>query len=133
MVVLATSGAGAGTGRPLGGGFGWGGQSGIRRTISLLGAVKRTRRALRIAALRARRMSSARRKSTMLRPGVDDFYEGGPNGLLVVDEGDGVRGRGADAADHALVEVAELLSAESRGSFDCARWFALLAIGLCSG
>jgi hypothetical protein len=51
--------------------------------------------------------------------GVDDFHEGGLDGLLVLDEGDGVEagvGRSGDAAHHALMEIAELLSAESRGA-----------------
>jgi hypothetical protein len=51
--------------------------------------------------------------------GVDDFHERGLDGLLVFDEGDGMEagvGRGLDAAHHALVEVAELLSAKSRGA-----------------
>jgi hypothetical protein len=50
---------------------------------------------------------------------VDDFHEGGLDGLLVLDEGDGMEAglRGSfDAAEHALVEVAELLSAERRGA-----------------
>jgi hypothetical protein len=45
---------------------------------------------------------------------VDDFHERHLDGLLVLDEGDGVQARlrwSSDAADHALVEVAELLSA----------------------
>ena len=48
--------------------------------------------------------------------GVDDFHERGLNGLLALDLGDGMKagfGRGGDAAHHALVEVAELLSAKS--------------------
>ena len=51
--------------------------------------------------------------------GVDDFHERGLDGLLVFDEGDGVQagiGRGWNAAHHALVEVAELRFAESRGA-----------------
>src|ERR1035437_6824526 len=50
---------------------------------------------------------------------VDDFHERGLDGLLVLDEFDGVKAgvtRGGDAAHHALVEVAELLSAESGGA-----------------
>jgi hypothetical protein len=50
---------------------------------------------------------------------VDDFHERSLDGLLVLDEGDGVKAgvrRGGDAARHALVEVAELLSAESGGA-----------------
>ena len=50
--------------------------------------------------------------------GVDDFHERGLDGLLVLDESDGVEagvGWHLDAAHHALVKVAELLSAE-RGS-----------------
>jgi hypothetical protein len=48
--------------------------------------------------------------------GVDDFHEGGLDGLLVLDEGDGMEtgvGRSGHAANHALMEVAELLSAKS--------------------
>jgi hypothetical protein len=48
--------------------------------------------------------------------GVDDFHEGDLDGLLALDLGDGMEtgvGRSADATDHALVEVAELLSAKS--------------------
>jgi hypothetical protein len=46
--------------------------------------------------------------------GVDDFHKRDLEGLLVLDEGDGVQARlrrSTDATDHALVEVAELLSA----------------------
>jgi hypothetical protein len=46
--------------------------------------------------------------------GVDDFHQSDLEGLLVLDESDGVQARlrwSTDAADHALVEVAELLSA----------------------
>jgi hypothetical protein len=53
--------------------------------------------------------------------GVDGFHEGGLDGLLVLEEGDSVdaRGRVTDGAEHALVEVAELLSAKSgRGTTD---------------
>jgi hypothetical protein len=50
------------------------------------------------------------------RERVDDFHERGLERLFVFDEGDrmeaGLRGC-ADAADHALMEVAELLSAKS--------------------
>jgi len=49
--------------------------------------------------------------------GVDDLHEGDLDGGLVLEEG-GVTDAGvgnADGAEHALVEVAELLSAESRG------------------
>ena len=48
--------------------------------------------------------------------GVDDFHERGLDGLLALDEGDGMKagiGRRGDTAHHALVEVAELLSAKS--------------------
>jgi len=48
--------------------------------------------------------------------GVDDFHEGGLDGFLVLEEGgvvDARLGRAFDGAEHALVEVAELLSAES--------------------
>jgi hypothetical protein len=50
--------------------------------------------------------------------GVDDFHERGLNGFVVLKEGDVVeaRVRSFDGANHALVEVAELLSAESRGA-----------------
>jgi len=51
--------------------------------------------------------------------GVDDFHERGLDGLLVLDESDGVEAGVRwylDAAHHALVEVAELLSAESGGA-----------------
>jgi hypothetical protein len=48
--------------------------------------------------------------------GVDDFHERGLDGLLVFDERDGMEAsfrRSLDAAQHALMEVAELLSAQS--------------------
>jgi len=51
--------------------------------------------------------------------GVDDFHEGGLDAFFVLDEGDGVKagfGRGADTADHALMEVAEDFAAESGGA-----------------
>jgi hypothetical protein len=51
--------------------------------------------------------------------GVEDFHEGGLDGLLVFDEGDGVNagvGRDLDAAHHALMKVAELLSVKSGGA-----------------
>ena len=51
--------------------------------------------------------------------GVNDFHERGLDGLLIFDQGDGVNaglGRNLHAAHHALVEVAELLSAESGGA-----------------
>ena len=51
--------------------------------------------------------------------GVDDFHEGGLDGRLVLDEGDGMKagvGRSGNAAHHALMEIAELLSAESGGA-----------------
>ena len=50
--------------------------------------------------------------------GVDDLDEGGLDGFLVFEEG-GVMDAGVrafDGAEHALVEVAELLSAESGGA-----------------
>jgi hypothetical protein len=50
--------------------------------------------------------------------GVDGFHEGDLDGLFVLEEG-GVADAGggvADGAKHALVEVAELLSAESGGA-----------------
>jgi len=46
--------------------------------------------------------------------GVDDFHERGLDGFLVLDHGDGMKagvGWSAYSAQHALVEVAELLSA----------------------
>ena len=65
-------------------------------------------------------MRSARLKSMVLSDeGIDDFHEGSLDGLLVLDEGDGVEtgaGRSGDAAHHALVEVTELLSAKSGGA-----------------
>jgi hypothetical protein len=45
-----------------------------------------------------------------------DFHQGSLDGFLILDEGDGVKAsvrRGGDAAHHALVEVAEPLSAQS--------------------
>jgi hypothetical protein len=51
--------------------------------------------------------------------GVDDFHQRSLDGFLTFDESDGVKagvGRGGDAAHHALVKVAELLSAESGGA-----------------
>jgi hypothetical protein len=49
---------------------------------------------------------------------VDDFHEGGLDGFGVLEEGGVVDTGGGDAngAEHALVEVAELLSAESGGA-----------------
>src|SRR5271169_601077 len=50
--------------------------------------------------------------------GVDDFDEGGLDGFLVFEEGGVMNARGGrafDGAEHALVEVAELLPAESGG------------------
>jgi len=47
--------------------------------------------------------------------GVDGFHERGLDAFLVFDEGHGMdarSGRGGDAVDHALVEVAETLAAE---------------------
>jgi len=52
------------------------------------------------------------------KQGVDDLDEGGLDGLLVFEEG-GVMDAGVgafDGAEHALVEIAELLSAESGGA-----------------
>jgi hypothetical protein len=50
--------------------------------------------------------------------GVDGFHEGGLDGLFVLEEGGVVDARGGitDGAKHALVEVAELFSAESGGA-----------------
>ena len=48
--------------------------------------------------------------------GVDDFHERSLDGLCALDESDGVKagfGWGGDVAHHALVEVTELLSANS--------------------
>ena len=48
---------------------------------------------------------------------VDDFHQRGLNGLFALELSDGMKTRArrsANAANHALVEVAELLSAESR-------------------
>jgi hypothetical protein len=51
--------------------------------------------------------------------GVDDLDEGGLDGFLVLEEGgvvDAGGGRTFNGAEHALMEVAELLSAESGGA-----------------
>jgi hypothetical protein len=51
--------------------------------------------------------------------GVDDLDEGGLDGFLVFEKGgvmDARGGRAGDGTEHALVEVAELLSAESGGA-----------------
>jgi hypothetical protein len=50
--------------------------------------------------------------------GVDGFHEGHLDGLLVLEEGGVVDARGgkANGAEHALVEVAELLSAKRGGA-----------------
>jgi hypothetical protein len=51
--------------------------------------------------------------------GVDDFHERSLDGLVVLDERYGVKAGvvgDLNAAHHALMEVAELLSAESRGA-----------------
>jgi hypothetical protein len=51
--------------------------------------------------------------------GVDEFHERGLNAFLAFNEGDGVNarlGRGADAADHALMEVTENFAAEGGGA-----------------
>ncbi len=48
--------------------------------------------------------------------GVDDFHEAGLDGLVIFDQGDGVKagvGRSGNAAHHALMEVAELFAAKS--------------------
>ncbi|MBZ5682778.1 MAG: hypothetical protein LAO24_22010 [Acidobacteriia bacterium] len=48
-----------------------------------------------------------------------DFHEGGLHGLVAFEQGYGMEarvGRGGDAAKHALVEVAEMLSAKGGGS-----------------
>ena len=53
------------------------------------------------------------------KQGVDNFHERGLDGLLVFEEGgvmDARRRRTFDGAEHALVEVAELLSTESGGA-----------------
>ena len=49
--------------------------------------------------------------------GVDDFHDGGLDGFRAFEQGDVVQARvgDGDGADHALVEVAETLSAESGG------------------
>jgi hypothetical protein len=54
--------------------------------------------------------------------GVDDFHDGGLDSFLVLQHGDGVEARpgNGDGAKHALVEIAELLSAKSGGAAtDC--------------
>ena len=54
----------------------------------------------------------------LLHQGVDDFHQGVLDRLFVFDHRDGMQTRlrrAADAAVGVLVEVAELLSAESRG------------------
>jgi hypothetical protein len=50
--------------------------------------------------------------------GVDDFHDGGLDSFLVLQHGDGVKARpgNGDGAKHALVEIAELLSAKSGGA-----------------
>jgi len=50
--------------------------------------------------------------------GVDDFHDGGLDGFLVFEEGNVMEARvgGFDGADHALVEIAELLSTERGGA-----------------
>ena len=64
--------------------------------------------------------------------GVDDLHERGLDGLLVFEERDGMDAglrRSADASHHALMEVAEVLSAESgraatdSGDFDMGAGF----------
>ena len=64
--------------------------------------------------------------------GVDDFHERGLDGLFIFDEGDGVEtgvGWSFDAAQHALVEVAELLSTHGGASALDAGDFDVLAGG----
>jgi hypothetical protein len=60
-------------------------------------------------------MSSPRRSSMVPRIRAYDFHDGGLDGFLVLKHGDGVEARlgDGDGAKHALVEIAELLSAES--------------------
>jgi hypothetical protein len=63
--------------------------------------------------------------------GVDDFHERGPDGLFVFDEGDGMQagvGRSFNTAQHALVEVAELLSAQGGRAAGDAGDFDVLAV-----
>ena len=68
--------------------------------------------------------------------GVEDFHDGGLDGFFVFDEGDGMQARlrrGADTANHALMEVAELFAAKSgraaldTGDFDVGADFNVLA------
>src|SRR5580658_3805111 len=63
-------------------------------------------------------MGSPRRSSMVPRIRAYDFHDGGLDGFLVLKHGDGVEARlgDGDGAEHALVEVAELLSAESGGA-----------------
>ena len=65
-------------------------------------------------------MSSARlRVDGVADEGIDDLHEGGLDRFLILDKGDGVEagvGGNLDAAHHALMEVAELLSAKSGGA-----------------
>jgi|SRR5580658_33475 hypothetical protein len=60
-------------------------------------------------------MGSPRRSSMVPRIRAYDFHDGGLDGFLVLKHGDGVEARlgDGDGAKHALVEIAELLSAES--------------------
>jgi len=50
--------------------------------------------------------------------GVDDFHDGGLDGFLVLKHGDGVEARfgDGDGAEHALVEITELLPAKGGGA-----------------
>jgi hypothetical protein len=79
-----------------------------------------TRRMLRTAVLRARRNEFGGLEfDGAAQQGVDDLHEGGLDGFLVLEEGgvmDARLRRALDGAEHALVEVAELLSAESGGA-----------------
>lgn len=62
---------------------------------------------------------------------VDDFHERGLDGLFIFDEGDGVKtgvGRGFHAAQHALMEVAELLPAHGGAATGDAGDFDVLAV-----
>jgi hypothetical protein len=72
------------------------------------------------------------------KQGVDDFHEGGLDGFLVLKEGgvvDAGAGRTFDGTEHALVEIAELLSAEwgraaaDSGDFDMSARLEIWHIG----
>ena len=57
----------------------------------------------------------------MADDGVDDLHERGLDGLLILDEGDRMEagfGRRANAADHALMKIAEMLAAEGGAAGD---------------